>query len=85
MLMVGFCRKYGASTVRSQPAEQRAETEREAGERPARSRHCIRTAPSAQGRGRSGSQIPAVEEEQTLSAERANSALLSWGATRFDP
>ena len=32
-----------------------------------------------------GSQIPAVEEEQTLSAERAHSALMSRGADSVRP
>jgi hypothetical protein len=58
-------------------------TEREAGEMPARSRHCNRG--SARRRGDFGSQIPAVEEEQTLSAERAHSALMSRGADSVRP
>jgi len=40
---------------------------------------------SARAHGSFGSQIPAAEEEQTLFAERAHSALCIRAPTRFDP
>ncbi len=57
--------------------------EREAGVNPARSRHCNRATRRASQAP--GSQIPAVEEEQTLSAERATPPLFMWGADSVRP
>lgn len=65
--------------------------ERETGEIPARSRHCnweaglLKNDASFFGGRQPGSQIPAAEEEQTLSAERAHSALMSRGADSVRP
>ena len=83
--------------LRSQ-APGRTGAEREAGEIPARSRHCDRGPAPADGEAACrlppcrklepvdfGSQIPAAEEEQTLSVERAHSALMSRGANSVRP
>ena len=72
--------KHGASAVR---LRVRPRAEREAGEKPARSRHCNR-ALATDERGDLGSQIPAAEEEQTLSVERATPPRCRGAPTRFD-